>query len=165
MTPWSHDSLIHLLPWFLDSMIPCSLPWFLWNLWPTMPPFAINGIFFREVGGCWQGPLFWKVPGSDPLPPFPKSTLFWTPQKNGSECSRHHFLTDFCRFWSAVCSTSVTGSQKHRNWKSVFGLRRRVRIACVTFLRNSWKVCLEARHFLCLFRCWTGLVNIFHQNA
>ena len=90
MIPWFLDALIpwffdSLMPWFLDSFIPWFLapliPWFLWNLCPQMPPFAIVGIFFREVGGCWLGPGV-RNDECQSVPDLTQKSLFFrTPQK------------------------------------------------------------------------------------
>ncbi len=46
-----------------------------------MPPFAIVGIFFREVGGCWLGPGVWNDDSQTLSDLTEKSPLFQTPHK------------------------------------------------------------------------------------
>ncbi len=46
-----------------------------------MPPFAIVGIFFREVGGCWLGPGVWNGECQGVPDLTLKSPIFRTPQK------------------------------------------------------------------------------------
>ena len=116
-----------------------------------MPPFAIVGIFFREVGDCWLGPGVWNGECQGVPDLTLKSPIFWTLKKRfqGAPASLFHgclsILGSFLRsFGGCFC-------QKHRNGKSVFGLRRRARIACPTFHKT---ILLGdfASHFLVFFQ-------------
>ena len=65
------------------------------------------------MGGLLAGPPVpeWCYPQQ--LAPYSKIDYFPDPSKNGSEWSRHRFLTDFDRFWAAVWSTLATGFLKN----------------------------------------------------
>ena len=82
-----------MIPGFIDSMIPRF--------------HVIFGIFIREVGGCWLSPGIQNDEGQGWEYLTQKSSLFRTPQKAASECSRHRFFSDFGRFLDAFWSHLV----------------------------------------------------------
>ena len=117
---------------------------------PPMPPFLLIGIFFREMAGCWLSLRFRNDEAHKVSHLTPKLTLFWTPQKTTPSdpgIAFHAFLSilSCCLKHFGDCF-----SQKHRNLKSAFGLRRRARIAHPTFQKTV--LCWDfAFHFLLFF--------------
>ena len=102
-----------------------------------MPPFAIIGIFIREEGGGTGGTPPWNDDCQSVPDLTEKSPLFQTPQKAapsdpGIAFSR--ICVDLGELFEVIWWLFFT---KNKNGKSVFGLRRRVRIACPTFQKTT----------------------------